>query len=522
MRIALLTEECGGFVRHLPVQNLDSATRLEAEKRFRDYQKSGAVCRGAFSDNVWTLTNELQKYALDFNFDSEVFERKAKVWVGCTSECYQECMKAYISLLLGNYTLSYLQLTLSHIKAIAGMEREDAEMFSCCEQVRMIEFLSLIPTGNDLRDSVIESLEERRFVTRKSSPRELADFSHYLRFNKELNRFWSMATAAEKRFYFPIYFWWSLTSILPLRVTEFLLTPRNCIRRTGERFLLSIRRSRMKKGGRALRYTIKDDYELEKYEIPEWMFQEIQSYQSVTEKDSRLKPLDTLLAPERVSESGYFTYVQLERRLKHFCAEVIGDENIPVRAGDTRHLSMINLILSGGSPVICRELAGHESVAVSSHYYANLSSIIESAVYNQFHGWSTGFPMAGSPRHPAALPEKKIRVGDGWCDASNVALGEISECLKSYDRNGQIGNCVNCPHFYPDSPGLRLKLERAGKKAVDEDSQYLMRMIELVRKGLGLKEEIGEALLRLQSSGYHYSVLLSRKRMEEDWHGKTP
>ena len=48
-----------------------------------------------------------------------------------------------------------------------------------------------------------------------------------------------------------------------------------------------------------------------------------------------------------------------------------------------------------------------------------------------------------------------------------------------------------------------------------------MRMIELVRKGLGLQEDIEAALLRLQNSGYRYGALLSEKRLREDWNGKA-
>jgi hypothetical protein len=51
----------------------------------------------------------------------------------------------------------------------------------------------------------------------------------------------------------------------------------------------------------------------------------------------------------------------------------------------------------------------------------------------------------------------------------------------------------------------------AAKKAVDADSRYLMRMVELVRKGLGYDEDIGAALLRLQHSAYNYSACIKEK-----------
>ena len=521
MRTALQTEECGGFARCLPVRCLDGDTRLRARKCFTGYRIRGSILNETFEDDIWTLTDELHSYAIDFRFDAERFRLKAEMWIGCAEECYLECMKAYIAFQLGSCTLSYLKTIANGIKLLAGMTEEEAEMIDREERAHIVGFLFLIPGGNDLKDKVIEALEEQAWTVRSGTPRALADFPRYLYFNKSLDDFWTRATEKEKLFYFPVCFWWKLTAVLPLRVTEFLLTPRDCLSRRNGKFLLSIRRTKLKKGGRRLSYTVESDYFLQTYEIQEDLFRAVRAYREATAGDTPLPKLGTLLVPERPVSSGYFTYVQLSARLKRFCAEIPGDKDCPVRAGDTRHLAMISLILSGGSPVICRELAGHESAAVSSHYYANLSSIVESAVYEYCRRRTAIASLEGFPRFPAALPAEKVRVERGWCDVPGVTRGDVTECLKCCDRSGQIGNCVNCAHFYPDSPGLHLKLERESKAAVDGDGEYLMRMIELVRRGLGYEEDIAAALRRLQNSGYRYASLLSEKYMEENANGKA-
>lgn len=522
MRTVLETEECGGFVRCMPVRNMDDSTLLRARERFRDYRKRGVICNGNFEDDVWTLTNELRKYAMDFRFDGSLFRLKAMSWAGCAEECYRECMKAFISLQLGSYSLPYLQVTLRKIKLIAGMEKEEAKAFANRGHVYIAGFFLFLPEDNDLKDEIIEAMEERKWTIFASGPRQLANFQSYLRFNKELDDFWKLAASGQKRFYFPVYFWWKLTSILPLRVTEFLVTPRDCLRQKDGGYLLSVRRTKLKKGGRKkLSYKVESDFLLQSYEIPEWLFREIKNYLSVTEGENHLPELGTLLIPDKHTPSGYFSYHCFSNRLKQFCAEILGDSDYPIHIGDTRHLAMINLMLSGGSPVICRELAGHESVKVSANYYANLSSIIESVVYERYHGWMRGLPLEGSLRFPVALPVEKIRTDSGWCDVPRVAKGDVSECLKCRGQDGRIGECVDCPHFYPDSPGLRIKLERGSKAAVDEDGEYLMQMIELVRKGLGYEEDIAAALLRLQNSGYRYGTLLSQKCLEDAKNGQT-
>lgn len=519
MRMVLETEECGGFVRCRPVRRLDDATRLMARRRFLDYKARGVICGGNFEDDTWTLTNELRKCTIDFRFDGDLFRQKAGNWIGCTENCCRECMKAFAAMQMGSHSLSHLQSMVNGMKLIASLEKEAAEAVIRPEQIHIVDFLLLIPGGNDLKDEVIEALEEQRWASPASGPRPLADFMNYLRFNKKLDDFWADADTREKQFYFPVYFWWKLTAILPLRVTEFLLTPRECVCQRDGKYLLSVRRTKLKKGGRKLTYKVESDYLLQNYEIPERLFRDIQWYLSMTAEEKHLPELGTLLVPDAPVPSGYFTYTCFAYRLRKFCAEVLGDSAYPIRAGDTRHLAMINLMLSGGSPVICRELAGHESIRVSSHYYANLSSVVESVVYERYHGWMGSF--ADVLRFPAALPAQKIRTEAGWCDVPETACGDVSECLKCCGRDGRIGNCIDCPHFYPDSPGLRVELEQKRKADVDEDGLYLMQMIELVRRGLGYEEDIASALLRLQSSGYRCGALLSEKYREEAENGQA-
>ena len=48
----------------------------------------------------------------------------------------------------------------------------------------------------------------------------------------------------------------------------------------------------------------------------------------------------------------------------------------------------------------------------------------------------------------------------------------------------------------------------ARKKQVDDDSKYLMSVLEVVRKGNGCNEDIQSALLRLQNSSVKYSQSL--------------
>jgi hypothetical protein len=179
-----------------------------------------------------------------------------------------------------------------------------------------------------------------------------------------------------------------------------------------------------------------------------------------------------------------------------------------IRLGDTRHLAMISLILSGGSPVICKELAGHEDVNISSHYYSNISKFVECATYEMYKKSSAGL-TANIHNHRLPSVSASVAVNGGRCDSAEYVSGGIGDCISSIGPNGELGHCISCPHFIDGKTGKYILFSdskiSSQKKQVDEDSKYLMRMLEAVRLGRGKSEDIQSALLRLQHSSSCYS-----------------
>jgi len=511
MQIIINAEDYAGYSRFLPIQELDAKNLHKAKSKFEQYQICGVITTGAFEDVEWVVTNEVKNYRLRFAFDEEEFERTTSIWMGCTASCFQDCVKAYIVFLLGDFSLASIYTVSRELIKLAGKTADEAAMPSK-SHYHIIPFLGLLPSSNESLDSVIECLEETVLLTPwENKQRRLSNFRNYLRFHEVMKNFW-MNTDDEKRIhFFPLYLWWNLTAILPLRATEFLLLPRDCLKEENGRYILSIRRTRMKKkGNRQIKYRIDTDYEIREYEIPGEMAIAIKAYQKATEQD-KISSLGTMFIPNSKSKATYLNYRQMNTLLRQFCIEVIGEPDFQIHLGDTRHLAMINLILSGGSPVICRELAGHEDINVSSGYYTNLSSIVDCVVYEHFHRGTGETRLEGSLYFPISLPQERVQVKDGWCDAPGFKDGCITECLKSYGKSGMLGDCRNCTHFYPDKKGMQLEILTERKRVIDADGIFLMQMIELVRHGNGCAEDIGAALLRLQASSHRYGAALCQK-----------
>ena len=77
--------------------------------------------------------------------------------------------------------------------------------------------------------------------------RKLAQFQSYFLFNDILNDYWVKPLSDEERlFYYPLYLWWQITAVVPLRPREFLLTQRNCLTEKDGKYYLTLRRNNLK------------------------------------------------------------------------------------------------------------------------------------------------------------------------------------------------------------------------------------------------------------------------------------
>jgi len=504
------------YERYYVVAGINEEALCHARDIFEDYRKKGVITSGNFDDSLWNITNQLRKATLRFRPNELAFGRYAKKWLGCTYDCFVDGMKAYALFHMGNIELLGIQGIVKKLALLAEKPCGDLPI-----DRHIIEFLKLLP-GGEAKDQVIEDMEERLLFSRKKhakgKQRILADFENYFRFNDALEDYWRQADDSEKLFYFPVYFWWTLTAILPLRPTEFLLTPKKCIERKIGENILTVRRTTLKGGNGKVFYNISGDYRLMKYSVPDKMAAEISRYIEATAEMS-VGALDTLFVQSPhyshfsrniPTQSVYYTYQNLSCCLRRFQDDVMkveADEK-RINLGDTRHLAMISLIASGGSPVICKELAGHDDVNISSHYYSNISRFVECATYEMYKKQESHYVEILSSK-PVCIGET-VAVNGGYCDSAEYRAGSISDCIRNMGTGGELGQCVSCPHFIDGKSGRYLLFSNADdrKKQVDEDSKYLMGVLDMVRKGKGCNEDIQSALLRLQNSSSRYSQCL--------------
>ncbi|WP_247906924.1 hypothetical protein [Streptococcus anginosus] len=540
------------------IANFDDVMVHRAKDYFHDYVEKGIILTPDFDAPKWQTTNEYANISFLFNINRFQYKRVYESLFGIEYETFVDYLKSFIVLSMDQHVLISLQSFLRDIKRLVKETKqnilEDVYDIKITSPTLCIDFFSSLPYYETLiMNQFLEQLDNLITIQYELKPRQqrqLAQFQSYFAFNDILKDYWEQQLPDEERlFYYPLYLWWQITAVVPLRPREFLLTQRNCLYENNGKYYLTLRRNNLKGKEKGVSHKIAEDYYLTTYEIPEKLAFIIQHYLDLT-KDLASTKLDTLFVTdthykrwERKTgiNNRFLTYTNLNTILKYFFNEVVSERygyqvhylNPPSRLkdneinfihiGDTRHIAMINLIAEGSSPVTAMLLAGHDNVATSSHYFSNLSQFIECRSYQVYRKLTSS-----QTTYEISKTQRKYTVGKayvqldnkGRCYSLRYAQGDFSDCLKVISSHAELGACTSCP-FYRKVGKDYFTMDKTFKKSIDQEALLVDQAIKRVRQGKGHVEEIGEALLKLSTVSHSYQEYLTAKQAnEEEKYGK--
>lgn len=536
----------------LAIPELDEITIKEARRIFFAYREKDIISQSRFDDDIWDLNNETSGYHFNFEIDSNRFKKFGKE-LHLTEDEFKEYLKTYIICRMGDLELGSLRRLIHDIKKVVHSDVSDTDsLLEVCtsETVgRVSEFFAMLPEEcreEELSDLLVmfDEVEERSQIGNVGKQRSLATFESYFRFDEIIKRFWKESNDEdEKLFFFPVWMWWNISGVLPLRPCEFVVTPRECLNEIDGKYTLTVRRNRKKGTGKSKLYKISSDYELNRYSIPERLAKEIQWYLEAT-KDYPEEDTHTLFVTgthyalwERQAPytSRLFSYMNLRTCLRYFFKMIVEDrygyrvlynndgQALPndncieyLHLGDTRHIALINLIAEGATPMVAMMLAGHDNPEMSSHYYSNITQLIECRTYRQYKKQIKGHQNYVLSKKKNTLPAKKsISLGcGGRCYSENVINGDFCDCYKVVGPAGEVGFCKNC-EFYRDDSKSFSDMKDIYKNKIESECHVLEEVVKKVRGGKGEPEEIISVILRLRDSDYSYRQYLLEKMEEE-------
>ncbi len=540
----------------MEISKADKAAIKKSKELFKVYLKKGIIVNSSHENSVWMITDETESCGIYFQIDELEFSRYGKPHLGCSLTEYIETMKVLTTASFGA-DIKTLQFISRGCRKLLEVLSGTKDMDVLTDYAYyLLDFLELLPGESVYRNTLIDELSDLAEYTLSStkggsSPRNLATYQTYFLFTDRLYEFWSIACTEDKLFYFPVYLWWNLTSILPLRPSEFVLIPRDCIEQKGTKHFLTIRRTRLKGEKSKAEYSIEKDYEKCVYEIPENLVFEIENYIKGTAVgyESDIFTLFSsiyhyqYLQYVRSDNSKHFTYGNLRDCLRYFYKRILRDKMVytireksqeiglrelydheieRISLGDSRHVAMINLIISGGNPVMCKELAGHRDISISANYYANIKNFVEVLSFSRCRKDAPNYEISTLP-YLLSKEDMPLLEDGGRCASEKVKSIDYRDCLTTISLDGKMLHCESCCYYVRPRNAPKISLqniifaEQERESDLHTSFDFLLKSVETVRKGLGYQDTIQSALLRCQSSALQYSnVLYQKYKLEKE------
>ena len=524
------------------IAEVDQDTLRKSKRTFAEYVAKHVIDAPSYDAPEWYIYDGVRpKQRINLKINEVHFQRECVARLGCSLADYHNTMRVMLTSLLG-MSVPFLAGLAYEMRHLAD-EVEDYRI-NCAEPVcaYVEDFLELLPGDAVWRTQFTEDLTAdtwKQTGKQAIKQRTLANYQSYFKFDQLLQQFWRNAAKEERLFYFPVYYWWNLTAILPLRPLECVVTPRDCLRRENGKSYLTVRRTLLKGRKMSAQYDIEKDYVKKEYQILESLADAIEEYIAGT-SDLYESDIDTLFC-KRIQvrylhtdrDDRHYTYANLDQCLRHFYAKVLvgryslqilqygaaetlsENEIEKIRLGDTRHIAMIGLMISGGSATICKELAGHGDIEIGHHYYSNIRSFLDvlSLETARQRSGPTGETETDAPyteiRKQISVETLKrldsaTAVQGGYCTSEAVANGDFAPCGLAVDVCGRSGICAECRFFVLRcGEDIHHTIEAADEELRDTII-LLKQSIEAVRQASGDMESIACMLEQLKTKSIKY------------------
>jgi hypothetical protein len=506
-------------------QTYNSSTLKKCKEIFNALVDKGEIV-GSFSDDNWMAYSGLKHNRLTFEINDVLYKKHIGKEFGITRDTMTNMLKCYAIYCNGVYIYSTIAGQKINVVRSFIENYTDRDYKIRQEELSTIEdFLGFINTPEKQMEAIAENV--RLIKVDDKTQRKLCPVINYMVIENEINSLYSMELD-EKTFkkWFPIFFWVNITFILPLRATEMLITPFNCIERKDDKVYLKIRRTKLKKGTRTVYYDVKKDYQLFEYEIPETKaISIIEKYIDLTaEQDRRFlfeynnfmvndmlslaafNHLITAFMDEHIIGNRKYDFARYATNIKEF---------EKVTAGDSRPLAMANLYFQNAGEDICRQLANHTNINTSSGYYTNISETILNSSIMQLQ--------------KKLNMQEQSKTDDYKTSANQVLNMDLSVCTsrkreidnKNLDdcvEQGHLEDCMGCKYYLPSKKELDRFLEQQKEKA----NESAKRVIEFMNNTLSVKNReisLEEKFLQVQTDATRYRMGcdIKAEEMKKEW-----
>jgi hypothetical protein len=362
----------------------------EYKELFEVLKESGYVKAHSFDDIRWYLPCPTTFKHIPFSFD-----------VGRHSS-FSSSLKSYVLLRRKSGKMpktikTDLRVLQKVIKSTNGLQDSksvkeyflqplpEEEIYDTCHTLANYLTFYSIPKIRETVEEILEGLGRPSM-----NNRDLPRFNDVLSFDECINKYFANHSLEETIRFYPIFLWWVITNLIPMRPIDFLRIKSVClppVKDDGSYWII-IPRHKKKTS------SLDESYFDQTLQIDKKTYLLIREFQLRLEllgikSEYLIPPINKLnprlKAPLTVSRDVP-TEHQLRNLLVFFYEEIVenqfGEFHLErITSGDTRHFAIINLFLQGFNILSISRLAGHEEIRTPSNYYTHAEHFAKSAVY---------------------------------------------------------------------------------------------------------------------------------------------
>lgn len=448
----------------------DEIDLSDCEYMFAELKEKGTIRNNHFSDNIWIGYYDL--YEINIYFDFKIDVSKELIL----------SLKKYIlaKLFLKKNEVTTVKSAMNDIKDMTQRTRLfDIDTVSDFMQYvsKKQTMLYLSNCKEFLQFCTIKDVCEfyskiKNFTIRKSpKSREIPDYESILKYDSLIKDFIDTGNIDLRMKYCPILIWWMISTIIPLRPSEFVLLKRNCIYKEKDKYYIHIERVKSKADRKKHSIPI-----MTEFQIPEALFKFINDFIDYANEidnsgylvsDKFYKKILKRVSKDRKDK---ITLNKFNNLFKMFEKEVVenlyhyeivalgtvesGNQIERIRLGDTRHLAFMNMLMQGLNPLYIQRIGGHYTLEEQLSYCNHLDTFTSAKTYvlskmlnnkNEvyYRNYSDNVDWGLKQTEKELLGAKfyqlpKVKDGAGRCTSTNFP----TDC--------KCEECLFCEHFIPE------------------------------------------------------------------------
>ncbi len=475
----------------------------DCEDMFIELKEKGIIKNDCFSDNIWICYYELYEINMYFDFNIDISQEiiiSLKKYV-----LIKLCLKksgVHTAKIVFRHIRDMIQKTNAfNIDTVSDFKKYVLNNQTVLYLSNCKEFLQFCTYPSACKYYI----EVKNFTIRKNpKSREIPDYISILKYDFLIRDFIDTGDVELRIKYYPILIWWMVSTIIPLRPSEFVLLKRNCIYKEKDKCYIHI--ERVKSRADRKNHTVPI---MTEFQIPETLFEFISDFIDYTNEIDDSTYL--------VSDDFYKRYLQkVKKRNKEkitlqkfnwlfgmFEKEVVEDiyhyeivalgavekdnQIERIRLGDTRHLAFMNMLMQGLNPLYIQRIGGHytleEQLSYCNHLdtFTNAKTYVLSKMLNNknevyYRNYSDNVDWGLKQTEKELLGAKfyqlpKVKDGAGRCTSTNFP----TDC--------KCEECLFCEHFIPEK---------------DVTQTYISELKQNNLQNIEIKKELLKKLLKEQ------------------------